>query len=204
VIRSLRLSSLGPSFLVAAGAIGITAAVVFAAGTLVLPDPAPAPWQQGTLTLPTVDDLSGSQALLVLSGDDEGRYELNQLTVHEWNEDATPQGPLKLSLTFRGGNASLLITASEITADSPAMGGAASATVHVGGASYFGNDGQCTIMLADVDYTVLEPLAAVRDGIPRGVPIPTYAGTVECSSIRELRTDRHVEVSAVFRHQPEE
>ena len=81
--RSLRPSSLGPSLLFATGAIGITAAAVFAAGMVVLPEE------------------GGSQALLVLSGDDNGRYELNQLSVGEWNEGSSPEGPLKLSLTFR-------------------------------------------------------------------------------------------------------
>lgn len=203
-MHSLRLSHLGPSLLLAAGAIGITAVVVFAAGTVVLPDEGPGSWQQGTSTVPTIDDLNGSQALLVLSGDDEGRYELNQLTVGEWNEESSPEEPLRLSLTLRGSNASLVISASEITADAPATGEAASATVSVAGATYFGNDGQCTITLEDLDHVVLEPQAAVLDGVPRGVPIPTYAGTVECVGIEELRTDRQIDLHAVFRHQPQE
>lgn len=203
-MQSLRLSNLGPSLLLAVGAVGITAAVVLAVGTLVLPDRAPDPWQQGTSTLPTIEDLTGSQALLVVSGGDDGRYELNQLTVGEWNEDAAPDEPLKLSLAFRGSSVSLLITASAVSADAPATGDAASATVSVDGANYFGNDGECTITLADIEYEVLEPQAAVLDGVPRGVPIPTYAGSVECEGIEELRTNRRIDLHAVFRHQPQE
>lgn len=201
---SRRLSNLGTSLLLAVGAIGITAVVVLAAGTVVLPDAGPASWQQGTSTLPTVDDLTGSQALLVVSGGDDGRYELNQLIVGEWNEDRSAEDPLKLALTFGGSTVSLLITASAITADAPATGDAASATVSVDGATYFGNDGQCTITLEDLDHVVLEPQAAVLDGVPRGVPVPTYAGTLECRGIEEVRTDRQVDLLAVFRHRPEE
>lgn len=202
---ALRLSALGPSLLLAVGAIGITAAVVLAVGTLVLPDQAPDPWRQGgTSTLPTSDDLTGSQALLVVSGDDNGRLELNQLSVGEWNADSTPEKPLQLSLTFRGGSVSLLITASEITADAPATGEAASVTMSAAGASYHGNDGQCTITVADIDYEVLEPQPAVLDSVPRGVPIPVYSGTVECEGMDELRSDRLIDLYAVFRHWPEE
>lgn len=203
-MHSLRSSDIGASLLLATGAISITAAVVFATGAVVLPDRATDPWLEGTSTAPTIDDLAGSQALLVLNGDHEGRYELNQLTVGEWNEGSPAEQPLKLSLTFRGNDVSLLISARGITADIPATGDAASATIGVEGANYFGNNGECTITLEDVDYTVLEPLAAVRDGVPRGVPIPTYAGTVECEGIEELRTDRSIDVHAVFRHQPRE
>lgn len=201
---SLRPSNLGTSFLLAAGAIAITAAVVFGTGTLVLPDQGPDPWQEDTSTAPTIDDLTGSQALLVASGDHEGRYELNQLAVGEWNEESSPDQPLRLSLTFRGNNVSMLITARDITEDTPATGDAASAIIGVGGASYYGNNGECTITLADVDFEVLEPQPAVLDGVPRGVPIPSYAGTVECQDIEELRTDRHIDIHAVFRHRPQD
>ena len=200
----LRLSSLGRSLFLAAGSVGLTAGVVFAAGVVILPNAGPDPWRDGTSTLPTVGDLNGSQARLVLSGDDEARYELNQLTVGKWNEGISPGQPLALSLTFRGDGVSVVLSASTITADSPAAGEGASATISVGGASYFGNNGECTISLADVEYTVLEPQPAVLDGVPRGVPIPIYAGTVECEGIEELRTNRRVDVYAVFRHRPAE
>lgn len=202
-MHSLRLSDLGTSLLLSGGAIAITAAVVFATGKVVLPDQAADSWQEG-IAAPTIDDLTGSQALLVLSGDQEGRYELNQLTVNEWNEGNPSDQPLKLSLTFRGSDVSLLITARDITPDSPARGDAASAIFSARGASYYGNNGECTITLEDLDYAVLEPRVGIRGGPPRGVPIPTYAGTVECNDIQELRTDRHINLSAVFRHRPEE
>lgn len=203
-MRSLRLASLGPSLLLAGAAIGFTAAVVFAAGTVVLPDQGPRPWQQDPSALPTVDDLTGSQALLVLSGEEQRTYELNQVTVEEWNEETTPDDPLKLLLAFRGDGASLVISARAITPGTPATGEAAQATVSVSGASYFGTNGECTISLEELDRVVLEPQPAVLDGVPRGVPIPTYAGIVECSGIEELRTDGRTDVYAVFRHRPSE
>lgn len=203
-MHSSRLSKLGPSLLLATGATVITAAVVFATGSLVLPDQGLHPWQEGAPTAPTIEDLTGSQALLLVTGDDEGRFELNQLNVGEWNEDSSPDKPLNLSLTFRGNNVYLLITASDITAGTPVTGDAASATIGVEGAGYFGNNGECTVTLEDLDYKVLEPKPAVRDGVPRGVPIPTYAGTVECKGIKELRTERHIDLVAAFRHQPED
>jgi hypothetical protein len=116
--RSLRPSSLGPSLLFATGAIGITAAAVFAAGMVVLPEE------------------GGSQALLVLSGDDDGRYELNQLSVGEWNEGSSPEGPSSCHSPSAANNVTLLITASEMGADTPTTGEAASTTVSVAGADY--------------------------------------------------------------------
>lgn len=201
---SRRPSDFGTSLLLGAGAIAITAAVVFATGKLLLPDPAPDPSQADLSAAPTIDDLTGSQAIMVLSGDHEGRHELNRLTVGEWNEGNSADQPLKLSLTFRSNDVSLLISASDITADTPVTGEAASADIAVGGANYFGNNGECIITLEEVDYEVLEPLAAVQDGVPRGVPIPTYTGTVECEGIEEIRTDRQIDLHAVFRHQPEQ
>lgn len=203
-MRSLSLSGLGRSMFFALGAIGITAAAVFAAGSLVLPDQGPDPWQQGTASPPTVNDVNGSQALLMLSGDDTGRYELDQLAVGEWNQGGSPEEALRLLLTFRGDNVSMVISAREISGGTPAVGAAASVSISMPGASYFANDGECTITLADVSYQVLEPQPAVLDGVPRGVPIPTYAGTVECVGVEELRTDRHIDVHAAFRHQPED
>ncbi len=60
------------------------------------------------------------------------------------------------------------------------------------------------ISVEDVDYEVLESQPAVLDGVPRGVPLPSYAGNVECEGIEELRTDRRIDLHAVFRHQPED
>lgn len=202
-MHSLRRSDFGTSLFLAAGAVAITAAVVFASGQLVLPDQAPNPAQGDIVTVPTIEDLTGSQAILVLSGDHHGRYELNQLTVGEWNDGTSAGQPLKLSLAFRGDGFSLVISARDITADTPATGDAASAIISLAGASYYGNNGECSITLDDVDYEVLEPQRAVLDGVPRGVPIPAYAGTVECDGVEEIRTDRRIDLYAVFRHQPE-
>lgn len=58
----------------------------------------------------TIDDLSGSQAILVLSGYHQGRHQLNRLSVGEYNEGASPDDPLELSLTYRSSDVSLLIT----------------------------------------------------------------------------------------------
>lgn len=201
---SRRPSDFGISLLLAAGAIAATAAVVFVAGQLVLPAEAPPPPPGAETTAPTMEDLSGSQAILLLSGDHEGRHQLNRLSVGEYNEGVSPDDPLKLSLTFRNDNVSMLITANDIESDTPATGPAASAIIGVEGANYFGNNGECTITLESVDYEVLEPLPAVQDGVPRGVPIPIYAGTVECQEIKEIRTDRRIDLYAVFQYQPQQ
>ena len=34
--------------------------------------------------------------------------------------------------------------------------------------------------------------------------IPTYVGAVECHDIKEIRTDRHIDLHAVFQHQPQQ
>jgi hypothetical protein len=203
MIRSLHSSNIGTSLLLAVVATGITAAVVFGAGALVLPDTGPNAALEGT-SAPAIDNLTGSQAIVAISGAHEGRYELNHLAVGEWNEGTSTGDPLKLSLTFRGDLVTLLITAQAITADAPATGDAASVTVGVDGGQYFGNDGQCTVTIADLEFKVLEPQPAVLDGIPRGVPIPIYAGTVECVGIDELRSDDQIDLHAAFRHQPED
>lgn len=200
---SVRISTTGASILVAIAAVAITAAAVLAAGILILPGEGPDPWQESG-TLPTIEDVVSAQALLVLTGDDEGRYELNQLSVGEWNEETAPDDPLRLSLTFRGDGASLVISAAGIRPGAPATGDAASATLSVPGASYFGNNGECSISLEELDHIVLEPQGAVLDGVPRGVPIPTYAGIVTCTGIEELRSDRRIDMTAVFRHRPQE
>src|SRR5690606_24087566 len=139
-----------------------------------------------------------------LSGDHQGRHELNRVSVGEWNEHNTSGEPLRLSLTYRSGNVSLLITATQITTGAPAEGESASAVIGVEGANYFGSKGECTITLTWVDYQVIEPLPGVFDGVPRGVPIPTYVGAVECHDIKEIRTDRHIDLHAVFQHQPQQ
>lgn len=198
-----RISNHASGLLLTIGAFAISAAVVSAAGALVLPDQTPQPSNTG-FTTPTIDDLIGSQAIVVLSGDDEGRYELKRLTVNEWNETISSQDPLSLSLTFRSNDLSLLIGATRVTVDAPATGQAASAVIGVEGANYFANNGECTIALDEVDFTVLEPQPAVRDGVPRGVPIPTYAGTVQCTAIEEVGSDRLIDIYGVFRHQPQE
>lgn len=197
-------TDLSMSLLLAATAMAATAAVVFLVGQAVLPAEAPALPPGVEADAPTIDELSGSQAILVLSGDHEGRHQLNRLSVGEYNEGAAPGDPLDLSLTYRNSDISLLITANDITSNVPASGDAASAIVGVKGANYFGNHRECTITLQAVDYEVLEPLPAVQDGVPRGVPIPIYAGTVECQNIQEIRTDRSIDLYAVFQHQPEQ
>lgn len=197
-------SQIGSSIMLAIGAVAITAAVVFGAGALVLPDPASDASLDDVAAVPTVENLTGSQAILTLSGDHQGRHELNRVSVGEWNEGNASGQPLKLSLTYRSHNASLLITATDITTDAPAEAESASAVIGVEGANYFGNNGECTITLAWVDYQVIEPLPGVLDGVPRGVPIPTYVGAVECHNIKEIRTDRHIDLHAVFQHQPQQ
>lgn len=201
---SRRPTDHGMSLLLATAAVAATAAVVFVVGRLVLPtQPAPLP-PGAEAAAPTTDDLSGSQAIVVLSGDHQGRHQLNRVSVGEYNEGASPGDLLKISLTYRNSDVSLLITANDITADAPVSGDAASAIVGVEGANYFGNNGECTITLQVVDYEVLEPLPAVQDGVPRGVPIPIYAGTVECHDIKEVRTDRVIDLYAAFKHQPQQ
>lgn len=108
-----------------------------------------------------------------------------------------PSPPPDLDVSF-------LITANDIESDAPASGAAASAIVGIEGSNYFGNNGECTITLGWVDYEVLEPLPAVRHGVPRGVPIPIYAGAVECRGIKEIRTDRRIDLYAVFQYQPQQ
>jgi hypothetical protein len=185
-------------------AVGVTAAAVYLLGLTILPGPTtPLPVDGAGSTFPTVDDLSGSQAILVVSGEEEGRLLLDRLTVNEYNEGAAPGDPLQLSLTYRTGNASLLITAREITGDTPASGEAASAVLGLEGANYFGTKGNCAVSLQSVDYVVLEPMPGVLDGVPRGMPIPVYAGTVDCESVRNIHSGALVDIYAVFQYLPE-
>lgn len=180
---------------VAAAAIGAYAvgAVVLATG--------PAPVSDNPSTAPAVSDLSGTQAILLAT--DEDPLIMNRVTVSNYNEDTTAGDPLNLSLTFRGGNASLLITASDATVGETVPGEDVSITFGGQGGTYFGNDGQCTLTLERVEYIVLEPMVGVLDGVPRGQPIPEYAGTIQCDNLDEVRTDDTLSFDGAFQYSPE-
>lgn len=185
--------------------VGLTASLVYLAGLAILPAEADGGAGQGAEErLPMVEDLSGSQAIAVVSGGHEANLVLDRVTVGEYNEDIEAGDPMRLSLTFRSNEASLLVTAAEITIDTPATGRSASAMLGFQGANYLGNDGECTVSLESIDHVVLEPMPAVRDGVPRGVPIPVYAGTLECRGVEAIGSDTYIDLYAVFRHLPEQ
>lgn len=181
-------------------AIAATALGAYVIGTIVLAT-GPQPVSDDQSTAPTVSDLSGSQAIILAT--DEDPLVMNRVTISKYNEDTTAGDPLDLSLTYRGGNSSLLITASDVNVDETVSGKDVSVTFGAHGGTYFGNDGQCTLTLEQVDYIVLEPMVGVLDGVPRGVPIPEYAGTIRCDNLDEVRTPDTLTFQGAFQYSPE-
>jgi hypothetical protein len=150
---------------------------------------------------PSVDSLTGSRAIITASGDVERVQTLDQLAVEEYNEDTTPGDPINLHLTFRGGGNSLLIRGESLTLNTPAP--ASRVIVSLQADTFYADPGDCTIELASIDYVVLEP-SAVRAGPPRGRPIPSYTGTVDCPALQEFQSDIMISIQAVFQYRPEE
>lgn len=181
-------------------AIAATAVGAYAIGTIVLATGS-ATVPAGESRAPIVSDLSGSQAIILAA--DEDPLVMNRVTVNKYNEDTTAGDALDLSLTYRGGNASLLITASDVSVDETVSGEDVSVTFGAHGGTYFGNDGQCTLTLERVDYIVLEPMVGVLDGVPRGEPIPEYAGTIGCDNLDEVRTNDTLSFQGAFQYSPE-
>ncbi|HZD23263.1 MAG TPA: hypothetical protein VE569_07655 [Acidimicrobiia bacterium] len=186
--------------------VGVTAFVVYIVGIFILPTAAiqQSPGDPG-FHPPTVQDLSGTQAVFVVLGDRDAQLELNRVaSVGEYNPGKVGDTPIDLSLTYRSSEASLLLSAKGLTVDRPATGGSAEAVLGWEGSNYFATNGECTITLETRDHTILEPLLAVRDGVPRGEPIPTYAGTFLCTDVKELRGDGSVTIQGAFQFDPQE
>jgi hypothetical protein len=105
--------------------VGLTAAVVYLIGASIIPtadvqlspsDPISEP--------PTVQDLSGTRAVLVVAGDREALLELNRVTVGEYNPGQVGDTPIDLSLTYQSSEASfLLLTHTGRTSDRGLGGG---------------------------------------------------------------------------------
>lgn len=181
----------GATLVLAAAA---TLVATFLIGSLILPpaaaDPAGA----------DIRALSGSQALVAVSGDIAGIHVLGQLNVEEYNEDTSEGDPIDLNLTFRGEAATLLIRAEQLTLGTPTE---ARVIAALGADTFYSEPGICTVELATIDYIVLEP-TAVRIGPPRGQPIPEYNGMVTCTNISNLQGDVVVSIEAVFQYRPED
>lgn len=188
------------SLLLAAGTATVAWVVTLLAGWAILPV---ADSAMGASAIPSVDQIQGSQALVAISGAHDETFMLDRVSVSRYNDDATNLDVIDLGLIFRDESISVGITGRDVVVGVPNQGDGIEAVLAIDGGNYFANSGECTVEIASIESVVLEPLPAVRVGIPRGVPIPAYAGTIICLDVEELGSDQSVTIHAAFQYRPD-
>lgn len=179
------------------GAAGAALVLGLVLGSILLPTPGPAAVAGA---LPAARSLSGSEAVVVLTGDLEAHHVLDRLSVDEYNEDTSPGDPIDVVLTFRGAAAGLRIRTEAATLDTPV---GARAVVSLGADTFYLDPEDCTIELASIEYVVVQP-SAVAIGPPQGRPIPAYTGLLSCADVDDFRGNVTVTIQAVFQYRPDQ
>jgi hypothetical protein len=165
--------------------------------------PASEPALVGANGLPDVADLRESQAVVLFTGDIEERHVLQRLSVEEYNENTRPGDPIELHITFRGGQATLLMrTEGGATVDSPVTGDNLRVVFSVGADTFYSEPGDCTVQLESITYLTIDTGGDAWHVAPRGVPIPEYTGTLSCNDVTDFRGDTRVSLNAVFLYHP--
>lgn len=174
----------------------VTIGLGFAAGWLLIP-------RLGPDGLPQSTRLEGSSAMVVVSGDISGRFVLDQpLTAEVGDTQGGTAETVDLGITYAGSSTRLGLHAENAGVGEPLTGSDLAVEIVLNGEQYEVPVGACVVELQQLRYVVLRPLAAVQAGPPRGVPLPAFAGRIDCQGLTAVESDRVVSLAGVFRVDP--
>jgi hypothetical protein len=175
----------------------VTTTLALVAGGLFVP-------RLGPNGLPSSTQLDGTIAILVASGDVSGRFILDHpLLAQVGDTRGGTAVTLDLGASYASAGNQLEITARNAGVDERLTGGRILIEVTLNGERFEVPDSACSVELDQLHYVVLRPLAAVQAGPPRGVPLPAFAGRLECEGLVS-DSGRSVSLSGVFRVVPED
>lgn len=140
-----------------------------------------------SFVLPSLDDLEGTTAVIVVDGDIRGRFVLDRLNASSLSEDG------RFTLLFRNGELDSLVIAGSGAPGTPISGEALDILAALGGINFFGFRGQCSGQLDSIE---MHETIFVKDFWYVG---PTGAGTVTCTGLTALSSGQTVSFEAVFR-----
>lgn len=184
--------------------IAVTIGLGFAAGWLLIP-------RLGPDGLPQSTRLEGSSAMVVTSGDLAGRFVLDQpLTAEVGDTQGGTAETIDLGITYAGSSTRLYDRVSELLGlhaknakvGEPLTGSDLAVEIVLNGEQYEVPADACVVELHHLRYVVLRPLAGFQTGPPRGVPLPAFAGRIDCQGITALDSNRVVNLAGVFRVDP--
>ncbi|MGH8875064.1 MAG: hypothetical protein ACRDVM_07420 [Acidimicrobiia bacterium] len=187
---------------VVAATFGLSLVVALVLGAFVLPGAGVSTARP--VALPTLDEIQGSAAIVVASGGLEGRFLLDRPTSASFGDaqDGTATA-IDLGNSLEGaGFAKLAVTAQGAAEGAVLEADAVDVTFSLSGKTFFTDPGDRTMELLELDYVVTRP-SALLTAPPAGVPIPAYAGLVICTDVKELRSDLHVTITALFQYRPD-
>jgi hypothetical protein len=174
----------------------VTIGLGFAAGWLLIP-------RLGPDGLPQSTRLEGSSAMVVVSGNISGRFVLDQpLTAEVGDTQGGTAETIDLGITYAGSSTLLGLHAENAGVGEPLTGSDLAVEIVLNGEQYEVPADACVVELQQLRYVVLRPLAAVQAGPPRGVPLPAFAGRIDCQGLTAVESDRVVSLAGVFRVDP--
>ncbi|MEX2623774.1 MAG: hypothetical protein WD651_08595 [Acidimicrobiia bacterium] len=175
----------------------VTTTLALVAGGLFVP-------RLGPNGLPSSTQLGGTMAILVATGDISGRFLLDRsLLAQVGDTEGGTARALDLGISYASPPNRLDITAHNAGVDDRLTGDRIMIGVTLNGERFEVSDSACSVELDQLHYVVLRPLAAVQAGPPRGVPLPAFAGRLECQDLVS-ESGRSVSLSGVFRVVPGE
>lgn len=140
-----------------------------------------------SFVLPSLDDLEGTTAVIVVDGDIRDRFVLDRLNASSLSEDG------RFTLSFRNGELDSLVIAGRGAPGTPISGEALDVSAALSGINFFGFRGQCS---GELDSIEMQETIFVKDFWYVG---PTGAGMVTCTGLTALSSDQTVSFEAVFR-----
>lgn len=174
----------------------VTIGLGFAAGWLLIP-------RLGPDGLPQSTRLEGSSAMVVVSGDISGRFVLDQpLTAEVGDTQGGTAETVDLGITYAGSSTLLGLHTKNAGVGEPLTGSDLAVEIVLNGEPYEVPADACVVELQQLRYVVLRPAAAVQAGPPRGVPLPAFAGRIDCQGITAPDSNRIVNLAGVFRVDP--
>jgi hypothetical protein len=175
----------------------VTTTLALVAGGLFIP-------RLGPNGLPSSTQLDGTMAMLVATGDINGRFIFDRpLSAQAGDTKGGTARTIDLGISYASPPNRLDITAHSAGVDGRLTGDRIDIAVTLNGERFEAPDSACSVELDQLHYVVLRPLAAVQAGPPRGVPLPAFAGRLECEGLVS-ESGRSVSLSGVFRVVPDE
>jgi hypothetical protein len=182
---------------VSAAGLVVTTTLALGAGELFVP-------RLGPDGLPSSTQLDGTVAILVATGDVSGRFTLDHpLLAQVGDTQGGTAVTLDLGISYASAGNQLEITARNAGVDERLSGRRIMIEVTLNGERFEVPDSACSLELDQLHYVVLRPLAAVQAGPPRGIPLPAFAGRLECEGLVS-ESGRSMSFVGVFRVAPED